>query len=436
MAPVTESLVPPPAVSAPTRPATRFVPAPATPAPAASHTGGKNLDLRRARRRYRLYGLVLAATVLAGVGAVLTLNLLVDPYGIHPWTGLRRLAPYRRWDHRLARAGLLARGDADVLLLGSSRVEMSLDPAHPVWQDRRVYNLGLPGSSIHETARVFDYALRFGQPRLIVLGVDFFQFNETAADHSATRDTPFDPHFNSLRAACDELLGGTPTSLVVLYRARCDVPGVVTSAGHRPRLEIRHGCRAEFAQELEQWLGDPRFLGRFVPGDASRAALRHIVSTCASRGIALHLVINPVHALHLEAIRAAGLWDAFEQWKRDVAHIPAGAAGPVALRDFSGYHDFATEPVPPAGDRTGTLRWFWDTHHAKAALGDIVLSQALSNPAPPVRPGGGFGQLLTPENVESHLELIRTARARYAEAHAEEVRWVAEIAARCRPGNL
>ena len=40
---------------------------------------------------------------------------------------------------------MIARHDWDVLLLGTSRVQMGLDPEHPAFRGMHAYNAGLPG---------------------------------------------------------------------------------------------------------------------------------------------------------------------------------------------------------------------------------------------------------------------------------------------------
>ena len=62
--------------------------------------------------------------------------------------------------------------------LGSSRVEVGLDPRHAGWADRNVFNFGLPSASSYEVMLAFLHARAVGQPlKQAVVGLDFFGFN-------------------------------------------------------------------------------------------------------------------------------------------------------------------------------------------------------------------------------------------------------------------
>jgi hypothetical protein len=71
-----------------------------------------------------------------------------------------------------------------------------------------------------------------------------------------------------------------------------------------------------------------------------------------------------------------GLWPSFLQWMRSLGSIADAArrdGSNLAVFDCSTYDSMTTEPIPAAGDRTSTMRWYWEPGHFKSALGDQVL---------------------------------------------------------------
>jgi hypothetical protein len=125
-------------------------------------------------------------------------------------------------------------------------------------------------------------------------------------------------------------------------------------------------------------------------------------------GIDLRLFIDPVHARMLLAMRYAGLWPPYEEWKRRLVQILAeesSESGKPAfpLWDFSGFNAVTTETVPPAGDLKTPVKWFWEPAHYKRETGDLILDKVFGYQSSLTLAPNDFGILLTPENVESVL---------------------------------
>lgn len=153
---------------------------------------------------------------------------------------------------------------------------------------------------------------------------------------------------------------------------------------------------------------------------------RGVVRLALERGIRLELVIDPVHARQLEAMRVTGIGDAVEQWKRDLVAVVAeenarrsADASAVRLWDFATYNSVTSETVPPAGD-SSIMRWWFESSHYTVEAGDLVLEVLFSDPRPTHVPAD-FGVLLMPDNVEEHLAADRAAREVYAREFAFEV---------------
>lgn len=137
-----------------------------------------------------------------------------------------------------------------------------------------------------------------------------------------------------------------------------------------------------------------------------------IVDECKKRNISIKVFFSPVHAAHLEAIHTAGLWPAFEEWKRKVIEI-------TPAWDFSDYTRITTEPI------NDDMENFADSVHYDPQIGDLILNRLYNYDKETVP--SNFGLYLTPVNIESHLTKIRAQRQAWLKTHPATVRFVQQI---------
>jgi hypothetical protein len=153
---------------------------------------------------------------------------------------------------------------------------------------------------------------------------------------------------------------------------------------------------------------DTLYYSKMQTDDQAYNELIMLLELCKSKGIDVHLFINPAHAsLDGEGIRAVGKWTMFENWKRRLTSISASYA--VDLWDFSGYNSITTERV------STPMNYYWDSSHYTELVGGYMMSRMFE----PHNYKGprDFGFQLTSKNIEGHLKSIRDDRERYAQAN-------------------
>ena len=105
----------------------------------------------------------------------------VDPYcvfGSPSWAGINAVRPNYESNIFTAKPSQVRRIRPAAVALGSSRVEVGLDPRHPGWVNSRTFNFGLPGSTSYEVMLALLHAQKVGQPlKQAVVGLDFYGFN-------------------------------------------------------------------------------------------------------------------------------------------------------------------------------------------------------------------------------------------------------------------
>src|SRR5262245_60106946 len=98
------------------------------------------------------------------VTAGLIFNVLVDPlrrFDVVTVEGFNAQKTQFANATRLGKAGAVCRIQPGSIVMGTSRVELGVDPQHPAW-DRAlgpVYNLAMPGMGMHELVLTFMHAV-------------------------------------------------------------------------------------------------------------------------------------------------------------------------------------------------------------------------------------------------------------------------------------
>jgi hypothetical protein len=402
--------------------------------------------------RYAVIWLLGLVVCLALVGVF---NLAVDPYdviGSPRVAGFNAFKSYARTHTRLSKTYQVARLHPGAVMLGTSRVDIGLDPENPAWPDavRPVYNFGVPGADLYQMVRNLEDAGAAGTLRLAVIGLDFEAFLITSADPGPQpRDeedrllvTP-DGRLNPARArqhlqdiflstltlaAFEDSLG----TIAAQHQANSlDLTdhGSTTDGAFR-QLAGTDGYNELFTQKELDYVGRNR---RAALGLADQpqespglAYVRQMLDYCRDHDIDAILVIPPYHADLLEIFDTVGLWSRFEAWKADLAKLAAAyrAAEPgrqVRLWDFSGYDRYSTEDVPAQGDRRSEVEWFWEPGHFKKSLGDLMLRRVLAGDQLDI------GVELTPDAIDARLAKIRADRDAYRAIHRSEMSRIAAI---------
>lgn len=406
----------------------------------------------RTKPRYVLFCFlsVISFSILFG-----GFNLLVDPFGIYrilEIEGLNTEKPVA-YDHaRLHKTFALDRLRPSGLILGSSRALRGLDPRHPGWKTSPVYNVGLVATNIFELHDTFVFSQEIHPLKQVVVALDFFNFNvnwrrPAEADPRRVKDYGSVPWLIfRLRDITSTLLtfDALISSLSTIARQNQDcrrliVPDGMVSSEDKDCAVANGGHRRLFQWSEWKTLNEWRVFSNFElrdekSGRTTLGAVRNMAADARRWGIDLRFIISPVHARQLEVLRRAGVWQQFEDWKRELVAILAadGARHPdgrvFPLWDFSGYNSITRVTVPTA-DQTESRLWsYWEGSHFTKAVGDMVLDRVLAHDSRGRRIPQDFGVRLTSANIDVHLQNIRLSGEQYRRAHSDDLREIEIIA--------
>ena len=383
--------------------------------------------LTRPSRRFLA---AFALFMLAGVLGVSGWNYLVDPFDIYhgsTWHGFNHFKARTSGAYdRMVKARQIARRRPRVLILGTSRADWALDPAHPGLQavSTNTYNASLAGATIYEVHRYVQHAHAIRPLKLVIVGLDVEMFDAERQRAS----------FSERRLAARRDGGPNPS-----YRFADIVPTLFSQDALRANHDTRHDSRQHLEVTREQILArgsvfresaspEKRWQAYRLGVHQARANLgqlrahwdtvldrmqyyEELVSFAHRHGIRLVFFISPYHLSHLEVFRQTHNWEAFEDWKRELVsrnHRLAREhdARPFQLWDFSGYHEVATEPHPSPDDPYRVMTWYRESSHYRKITGDRILDRLLGVPIDLPY----FGVELTAE----HLEYILHVQRRFA----------------------
>lgn len=401
-----------------------------------------------ARRYTRVFFLALLGFAASLIG----FTAAVDPYDILGVRipGVNDIKPATYDSMRLHKALSVERMRPNALILGSSRAHFGLDPAHRGWTEKPVFNLSLFDGRIYEMLRYLQHAQAIHPVRQVVLALDFLSFN---ARHRTIGDFDED---RLAEGGLPEMIRRVPdlvAGLASLDALRTSV-ATIREQGNpciaRERTDGTHstahlecevrsiGHRQMFLDNEAEFLARQYDVYRFDyadDGETTFDMLRRIVQFARDHDIDLRLLISPPHARQLETIALAGLWPAWEQWKREIVAILSEDAAAhrheraFPLWDFSGYNSVTTEPVPALGDVGTEMAGYWDSSHYKKEIGDLMLDRVLGGADKRMAAAPrDFGVLLTPDNLEENLRHVLDTQAAYRRARPGELHEIAAFA--------
>lgn len=393
------------------------------------------------------YVRILVWTTVCLVGAIVSFNYVVDPYGIYSRLeieGVNATKHARETRLRMHKAAAIEAVRPTGLILGSSRANRALDPRHPSWRAEVVYNLATPGGNMLETRRVLEHAHAVRRLRQVIFAADFFMFNAlrpNSSDFSSARlrGAPYREYVPArMQEAVATLLSFDALSdgVATIVRQRDPCRGVLwmnltrADGFTEQRVCFRYDPHKAFTHIIPALVGrqdvpaDQRIFYRPFSFENAVSRLRsfeeyeRIVRLAYADDIDLRVVVLPVHAWQLEVIQAEGLWPSYERWKREllaVASRNAKSHARIPVWDFTAYNALTTEEVPLPGRSDVPMRWYVDPSHPTKEFGDRVLDIVLADGGTDgSNPHRGLGVRLSAEIIDDHLAGIRSDRNVYA----------------------
>lgn len=349
------------------------------------------------------YALLLALLVVG-------VNYVIDPYGITNAPRISNLNTYKAdindYTRQLKKYQPLFSA-YDTLVLGNSRAEMGIDPAHQCFaeSDMHVYNLAMPGAGIRMQ---LNYALNvmYQQPiKRVFLSVDFIDFISTEQE-PLQRPSLLAQETGELRHLPDgELNVEYPLQLSLdYYRSLFSLDALVSSvktvagqrasspdrdtAGFNPARDLAEivrveGARALYDQKMQNLAAkysQPWYL-RDTQGQLRVGFddIEQFMQVAAQNKVEVVLFTHPFHSSYWQLMQEQGHMPAYEDWLTEITALAARYPKVnTGFWDFAGDSPYIHEVFPAEGVRNQVLKWFWEPAHYRKELGDLMVSAMVS----------------------------------------------------------
>jgi hypothetical protein len=387
--------------------------------------------------KYEARLLLTAIAALVVVGAV---NYAVDPFGISLAGYDSRPLGRDSFDDnvRLAKAHIVSKLRPEAVILGTSRAEIGISPAHPAWRYRHVYNLGLPHASLRESGAYLEHAIAAGRLKQAVFGLDFLQFNPALKPRPDFEECRIrDPGSSWARvrsAACDIpalFLSRSATAYSIGLMSRKPQESIYLRDGSRSAeakeafLRQSGSQHAAFLRSELEFFENIELVRGFIESEApfeevAGPEFEALLRTAHRHEVDLRLFFSPTHARHDALLFDMGLIDDYIRWKRFVVETMERVAAeygdaPYKVWDFSDATGITTEELPALDDADSRMHWHWESSHYTRALGDLILRHVLGNH------DSAAGRRLTSEILDEWIAAVHRRHAAYREAARSEL---------------
>lgn len=388
------------------------------------------------RNHYNYFKSVAAVFLLFLVCAGL-FNYLIDPYAVFDSAriaGISDLKPSAGSRVRMAKPYQVRNYRPKGIIAGNSRPELGLDPDHSCWPEfsHPVFNLGLPGAGVGMQAQTLKHALYESDVKLILWGIDFADFlaiksdkpksvlfnkspkkteNKFIVNADGSHNTAYQykkiEDYLSVIFSLDTAFDSFKTLLQQGdHNASTRQRNGFNPAKDYNSIILTEGQYVLFSQkniEIDERFSKPRLTVFPYQSKQSNdfSSVSDFLDYAKNRDIKVRLFINPYHADYLSAIYRHNLWPEFEAWKIRLLEITD--LHQIELWDFSGLSDYNTEITPKRGDKSTTLKWFWEPAHYKKEIGDKMLNTLLGQWCQ-YEPSSEIGTKLSSGNIQRYLE--------------------------------
>lgn len=321
---------------------------------------------------------------------------MVNPFGIYAppvIKGFNDYYPAANAFPRLHKIERVKQLKPEIVITGSSRADSGLNPVPKFFGDKRVYNFGLPASTIYEQRRTLEFSQAVHPLQQVIITLDFFSFNAKRLENKQFDDrklrlealSPVTSFFDtySTIAALDTFT----TSLKHLrYIRKPERHSFASDNGFKNSRDVEYkieqlGAGHRFVSDPNEAAvsaeGEFSFMYGDNPLDTTFQHLEAMLDFARENRIDVILLISPLHATTWESMEREGELPAFLTWKKRIAAIVEADARkryatPYPLWDFATLNPYTSEPVPDEADIKGRMQWFYDSSHYKPALGDAI----------------------------------------------------------------
>lgn len=369
------------------------------------------------------------------------LSLTVDPWRINNSPlAIDSFDPYREISEtvRTGKAALANKGGWETVIIGSSRMEIAFDPAHPAFKDQLSVNLAMAAATLTETVPVAHYALdRNPEIRTILFGIEPGDLHNNSDSRKFTDfyNSPFSDNNRSIERTINQVIGGRSlANSIATIRNR--------SAGVVPkRNQLGLWIQPAYPPDLRAYVENAFALGHKVTGEnwnlrpqdlrsEKVESLTRLIDRIRAAGIDLHLVIPAQHALKM--IHPTEDVPTTMPWEADLLELvricknsnaKPSKAPPVKLWNFLLFNKYTCAQIPAADAEKRQLTDWTDFSHAKTSIGNQAIDVMFSDGSDKDGTHRKIGRNLLLGDWKKHQSSWIEAHREYCISGKKDIEW-------------
>ncbi len=339
-------------------------------------------------KTYRRWFYISVGVVLVMTGTVGLGNYVMDPYGLFRTDFSKQFVEPNK---NFIKTRYVAEnpGRFDCFVFGSSRVN-GIDVRHI--KNAHCYNMHYSGGLPRNHLDILRYWLAKGvKPKIVLIGLDDISFEIDPVEQlSQPQRHPYPPvlhqslflyHLKYLFSMFDKKIRNPVINGFMGKEKPVPYDHYNTGLVTNPEVD------RDIEQDPTKHQNDPKFSEPFSSqGEHMNGALedlRNTVELAKAHGIRLIIFINPIH-------RTTYLYadpEQFFRFEKKLSQI-------TDFWDFSGLNSVTTNNY-----------YYYETSHYRPIVGDMIIARIFGEKDTAVP--ADFGVLVTPENIEQHLEALR-----------------------------
>lgn len=426
---------------------------------------------------YKKYLKILSSIFLVTVVFVITLNVVVDPYGFFRLVdieGFNRDKPDANKNNVAVNIIGLNKIKPNTLVLGTSRAAIGIDPTHKLIKEPygRSFNFSMGAASIEEIYLTAKYIHQSSPLKKVVIGLDMLSFNayrgvrKNLSPEALVVDNVF---LNKHTVKALFSITAFKSSLRTLRKQGHPKNMTISPYGNMyyngDYVKAKKGNRKMFNSTERDYITQnwyPMPVGKFAFVNDKRDSYKifaQLLDFARAENIELYFYTSPIHVRLQKLMELDGLYDGFEDWKRRLVALSENSnfaynnsskgssynGQQFEIMDFAYYNSITSEPVPALGDRENIMKYYYEDSHFPSRLGDKVIERLfggellsdllVDDTGSELAPTGAvtpFGVFLTSENIENHLKASRDKLKAFETSNPTDIKELTETHSKYR----
>lgn len=364
------------------------------------------------------------------VSIPIMINFWIDPYKIFNAPKIEGINKHQIINKdREANSYNLYSKQFDLIIMGTSRTLVSMNPSSKILNQYKVYNASMYSTNMFEQGKVLNFISEHqNNLKYLIYGVDFLTFSNKRLPKEKFYNSLYNNQITSIELISKMLLSSNMLndSIRTVKKNMTGVENDYYIAGYNYKENKTVDHNMLFNKILtNNFLVSRYTYGCYEYGLDRLQIFKESINMFAKEDTKVILFISPMHVRQLIALDNLGLMPEYLNWIRDLAEIVGNINNTynnsVQLWDFSGFNDITMEKIPE--NKNIQMKYYWESSHYKTKVGDMILKRILDKNEIQY----DFGLQLNSINIEEHIDQFLIHKEGYYLHNPDEIEQIKKL---------